>query len=133
MSSIGNNLSGEIAHLRDCFFDSGERKYFNQLLKDPGEQKIHQILIKKDANFLYEKAQNLINKVENGEIDDIYMGDVEYKIVHLLGAIEDIERDLQLERSTKVVDKYHQVDSPVYSKNNRQKNKELEKEMEMTR
>lgn len=32
MASIGNNSNGKIAHVRDSYFDSGEKEYLEQIL-----------------------------------------------------------------------------------------------------
>lgn len=97
MSSIGNNINSEYSNLRDSFFDSGEKEYLQELLKEKEDRLVHEILLKKDSSFLYKKANNLINQVEEGRFNDEQMEDVEYMITHLLSAIEDIEKDRQKE------------------------------------
>lgn len=97
MSSIGNNINAEYSNLRDSFFDSGEKEYLQELLKEKKDKLVHEILLKKDSSFLYKKAKNLISQVEEGRFNDKQMEDVEYMITHLLSAIEDIEKDNQKE------------------------------------
>ena len=97
MSSIGNNINAEYSNLRDSFFDSGEKEYLQELLKEKKDKLVHEILLKKDSSFLYKKAKNLINQVEEGRFNDEQMEDVEYMITHLLSAIEDIEKEKQKE------------------------------------
>lgn len=97
MASIGNNISGKIAHVRDSYFDSGEKKYLDKLLQDPKEMAIHKELLKKNAEILYKKAIKIMHAVETGEFDEKQMKEAEYKITHLLGAIEDLEKTLELE------------------------------------
>jgi len=97
MSSIGNNVSGKIAHVRDSYFDSGEIEYLEELLKDPKEKAIHQKLLNYNAELLYQKAKELMVKVETGEFNEKQMAKAEYQITHLLAAIEDLEKTLILE------------------------------------
>lgn len=97
MASIGNNTSGKIAHVRDSYFDSGEKEYLEELLKDPKEREIHQKLMQKNVEILYRKARELMVRVELGEFDEKQMVEAEYKITHLLAGIEDLEKVLELE------------------------------------
>jgi len=98
MSSVGNNTSGEIAHVRDSYFDSDEQEYLEELLKDPKQMAIHKKLLKQNAEKLYAEAKRLMMAVELGEFDEKQMITAEYKITHLLGAIEDLENTLELEK-----------------------------------
>lgn len=97
MSSTGNNTSGKIAHVRDSYFDSGELDYLVELLKDPKEMAIHSKLLHYKVEILYKKAKELMTKVELGEFNEEQMAKAEYQITHLLGAIEDLEKTLELE------------------------------------
>lgn len=97
MATIGNNASAKIAHVRDSYFDSEEFEYLKELLKDPKEMAIHQKLLKKNVEVLYKKAQALMLAVELGQFDEKQMAKAEYKITHLLAAIEDFEKVLELE------------------------------------
>ncbi len=98
MDSTGNNTDWEISHVRDSYFDSGEQEYLEQLLKDPKEREIHSQLMKVKVERLYKKAQKLMMAVEGGEYDEHQMAVAEYKLTHILAAIDDMERFLVLER-----------------------------------
>lgn len=92
MATIGNNTSAEYARVRDIFFGSeGERKNFENLMQNPNEREIHTELLKKSADELYERAMNLINRVEYGEFNQEQMERVERAIAHCLAAIEDVQ------------------------------------------
>ena len=99
MASVGNNTSGKIAHVRDSYFDSGEKEYLEELLKNPKEMELHQKLLKVNAEKLYAKAQQLMVAVESGEFNEKQMAEAEYQITHLLAAIEDLEKVLILEKT----------------------------------
>ena len=99
MASVGNNVNGKIAHVRDSYFDSGEKEYLEQLLKDPKQKALHEKLLRQDAEKLYEKAAELMTRVELGEFNEKQMAEAEYMITHLLGAIEDLERVLELTKT----------------------------------
>lgn len=68
-----------------------------ELLKDPKERDLHAKLLKKDVATLYRKATELITRVELGEFNEEQMVEAEYRITHLLAAIEDLEKVLDLE------------------------------------
>ena len=91
MSTKGNNTSAKKAHVRDSFFDSGEKEFFTKLLKDPEERTLHSELLREDVEKLYKKACKLINRVEKGEFNEEQMIKVERIIAHCLAAIEDVE------------------------------------------
>lgn len=97
MASTGNNVSGKMAHVRDSFFDSGEKEYFTDLLNNPKEMDLHCKLLRENVDKLYKKACELINRVEKGEFDEEQMVKAERAIAHCLGAIDDIELVKELE------------------------------------
>ena len=97
MASIGNNTGGKIAHVRDSYFDSGEKEYLTQLLKDPAQMALHKKLLREDASRLYHEATRLMQAVEEGKFNEEQMAEAEFRITHLLAAIEDLERVLELE------------------------------------
>ena len=96
MATIGNNTNGKASHVRDSYFDSGEKEYLEQLLKDPKHKALHEELLMKDAETLYDAAKALMMAVELGRFDEEQMAKAELYITHLLGAIEDLERVLEL-------------------------------------
>ena len=96
MSSQGNNIRKKYADTRDAFFSESELKYFTKLLQDPKEMKIHTRLLTKKVEILYKKAMKLIVRVEEGAFNEEQMANVEYMIAHYLGAIEDLEKVLEL-------------------------------------
>lgn len=89
MATVGNNMESKLQDFRDAFFDSGEANYLEELLKDPHEQILHEKLLTKKAEFLYEEALKIINNIEGGKVLDEDMPYNEKKLVHLLAAIED--------------------------------------------
>lgn len=97
MATIGNNTNGKASHVRDSYFDGGEKEYLEQLLKDPKQKALHEKLLKQDAEKLYTEAKKLMQAVELGQFNEKQMIEAEFKITHLLGAIEDLERVLELE------------------------------------
>ena len=97
MSSEGNNMDKKIAQLRDSFFETDEKEFFETLLKDPKEKEIHNKLKTQDAVKLAKIAAKYIKKVENCEFNDEEMVEVEKIIAHCLGAIEDVELEKVLE------------------------------------
>ena len=58
--------------------------------------KIHTRLLTKKVEILYKKAMKLIVRVEEGAFNEEQMANVEYMIAHYLGAIEDLEKVLEL-------------------------------------
>ena len=97
MATIGNNFSKKREHVRESFFDSDEKEFAEELLKDPKEKNLHNKLLQEDVEKLYKKACDLISRVERGEIPESKIEEIEKTIVHCLMAIEDIERVLELE------------------------------------
>jgi len=97
MAIAGNNVGGKIAHVRDSYFDSGEKEYLEQLLKDPKQKALHEKLLREDAEKLYKQAKKLMQAVECGQFNEKQMAEAEFKITHLLGAIEDLHKVLELE------------------------------------
>ena len=61
------------------------------------ERDIHEDLTKKHAGHLYKRAKSLIKKVEAGKVSEEELEKVEYKIVHYLAAIEDLQKALEIE------------------------------------
>ncbi len=97
MGTMGNNEDGNKSLVRDSFFTEGEKEYFEELMKKPEEKKIHNALTKENVQDLFDMAMELINRVEAGEFDEKQMEKVERLIAHLLAAIEDLQRVLELE------------------------------------
>lgn len=98
MATGGNNSNMNATELRESFFASEEeREYFERLMQDPEERKVHAKLLSKSAKELYEKALSLIQRVETGEFSAEEMAGVEYTIAHCLAAIEDIYMVLERE------------------------------------
>ena len=105
MGSVGNNISGEYAHLRDSFFGidshygcadlkakgNGEIDYLKEILdKSPNARKLHQKFLKMDPRILYEKAMELITLVDMGQVKNEDLEMVEAQIALLLAGIEDL-------------------------------------------
>ena len=86
-----------MAHVRDSFFDSSEKEHFTKILNNPKEMDLHCKLLRENADKLYKKACDLINRIERGEFNEEEMEDVERIIAHCLGAIEDLELVKELE------------------------------------
>lgn len=100
MATVGNNNNGEYSHLRDSFFTKGEEEQFKQRMQEPKEQIIHHSLLKQNVDKLYEKAMDLVQRVEQGEFNEEEMEKVERAIAHYLAAIDDLHLEL-------VHEKYH--------------------------
>ncbi len=98
MGTIGNNADGNIGYVRDSFFTEGEQDYFEKLMRNPDERRIHFKLARKNAQELFDKAMELIDRVEAGEFNEEQMQKAERAIVHLLAGIEDLQKVLELER-----------------------------------
>ncbi len=98
MATVGNNMDGKKSHVRDSFFSSkGEKEYFEKLMQDPKERSIHAKALRMNADTLYKKAMDLINRVEAGEFNEEQMAKVEYMISHYLAGIDDLHKELILE------------------------------------
>ena len=127
----GNNTNGEIAHVRDSYFDSGEKEYLEDLLKDPKEMEIHRELLKEKAEILYRKAKEIMIAVESGELNEDQMAEAEYFLTHLLAAIEDLEKVLVLEK-TRELDNKERPSNEIYNYNTYQYDeKEVEEEEDL--
>ena len=97
LGSNKENMSGEIAHLRDTFL-SAERNYVAELLKDEEMQKMVADVNQQPSELLFEAAKNLVDKVENGLVPDEQMGRTELQLFVLLASIQDrdLSKDLVL-------------------------------------
>ena len=95
MSSIGNNYLRTFSETRDSFFTSEERAFYDELMRNPAEKREHEELKMERVEKLHAKAMELINRVETGEFGEDGMERIEYYLVHLLGAIEDIEKSYE--------------------------------------
>lgn len=100
MATNGNNINPEHAYLRDCFINEDMQEDLNKLMQDPKNQIIHRILTKRKTSLLYEKAMELIEKVDNGEFTDDQMDQIEKEIAFFLSAIEDITMSKEHEHNT---------------------------------
>lgn len=97
MSTIGNNGNLKFSQTRDSFFTDSEKEFFTKLLENPKERFIHTQLLRQKVESLYERALNLLNRVESGEFNEEQMAKVEHLIAHYLGTIQDFEKVLELE------------------------------------
>ena len=93
MATIGNNDSQEIAHVRDCFFDSMEERRFNRAINFslkgyPMKNEID-FYCDNNASQYYKLALSIINDVENGNVSDEHMLGAETLINYCLGKIDD--------------------------------------------
>lgn len=100
LSMLGGNkenMSGEIAHLRDTFL-SAERDYIAELLKNPEMQKMVEDFNQQPSGLLFETAKDLMEKVENGLVPDEQMERTELQLFVLLASIQDriLSKDLVL-------------------------------------
>ena len=84
-----DNINGEAAHLRDVFLKA-EKEYVKYLLQfDDVKEMIIGLNLSYDPSYLFQIAQNLIDRVEAGEFSDEEMESVERKLTVLLAAIHD--------------------------------------------
>ena len=114
MGSVGNNISGEYAHTRDCFFGidssygcadtrakgNGEIDYLKQILNNsPKARKLHQKFLKMDPKVLYDEAMKLMTLIDMGQVKNEDLEEVEAKIALLLAGIEDLHLVKILEKT----------------------------------
>lgn len=84
-----DNVNGEAAHLRDVYLEA-EKEYVKYLMQF---KEIKELVIELNKeykpSYLFQLAQDLIDKVEAGEFSDEEMESVERKLTVLLAAIHD--------------------------------------------
>ena len=101
MAVAGNTDNIEFINLRDSFFDSDEKDFINNLLKDKNFRKMRNQILKEKAEKIYAKAKELIERAEAGEFDETTMEEIEVKIALLLSALEEYifakEKELDFE------------------------------------
>ena len=83
-----DNMSAEIAHLRDTFL-SAESEYITKLSEFPEWRSIVEEANLLGADELFAQAKGLVDGVEAGMFTDEQMSKVEIKLTILLSAIED--------------------------------------------
>lgn len=98
MSTIGRNIDGKIADLRDAFFDSHEKDFIIKAYKTPEGRELYAKMLRKSVEDLYNKAKQLINEVELGMYNEEQMREAEVKIAFCLAAIEDVQLAKILEK-----------------------------------
>ena len=96
MQKIITNTNKRYNEIKKAFFTDGEIKHFEQIMKNPKEQKTHDKLLNKKPSLLYAKAMSLITRVELGEFNEEQMEIVEKYIAHYLSAIEDMQKVLEM-------------------------------------
>ncbi len=92
-------MSAKIAHVRECFFTDGEKELLREMFQDSAEWEVHETLVRYDAEELCKQATKLIMNVEAGKYTDQQMPGIEKSIAHYLGAIENMERVREPERT----------------------------------
>lgn len=95
----GNNMSGNIAHLRDTFLDA-EKEYLDKLKQNPEIREMIKQLNKRGGTQLARMAVQRIDSIENGLVEPQNLDEVESEIAIILAAIEDIQRERVLEKTT---------------------------------
>lgn len=84
-----DNVNGEASHLRDVYLEA-QRDYVKYLMQfEDIRQLVAQINASYDPDYLFEVAQNLVERVDAGEFDDEEMEKVEGELIVLLSAIQD--------------------------------------------
>ena len=84
-----DNTNSEVAHLRDVYLEA-ERDYVKYLMQfDEIRKWIYSLNKEYKPNYLFQIAQDLIDRVESGEFSDAEMEKVEIKLIVLLAAIRD--------------------------------------------
>ena len=83
----------KILKIKHTFLTSKEKSYFLDLLKNPSERNIHLLLRDINAEFLFEKAQEIINQIELGAYNQQQMQVAQYKLIHYLAAIGEVQGD----------------------------------------
>ncbi len=99
MATCGNNISAEIAQLRDSFFSSeGEQEFLSQLLESPSNRLAVARFSNIPAEKLYKTALDLIENAEAGAFTDEQMNNVEEMLAITLASIDDAHPEMILER-----------------------------------
>jgi len=84
-----DNVNGEAAHLRDVYLEA-EKEYVKYLMQfDEVKEMVIGLNHAYNPSYLFQVAQNLIDRVEAGEFSDEEMESVERKLTVLLAAIHD--------------------------------------------
>ena len=86
----------DILKIKHSFLTNEKRTYFLELLKNAKERNIHFLLKDIDSELLFEKATELMDLTENGELNQQEMQVAEYKILHFLSAIDEVKQDKTL-------------------------------------
>ena len=74
--------------LKNIYFDSIARRRFNILVQDKCEREIHEQLKSLDITELSARLERWLRLINSGKVDKVQKNEIEYKIIHLLGAIE---------------------------------------------
>ena len=86
--------SKKLEFLRDAFFTEGEIKYFEGLLKDEKEMSRFCTLLSEDMHKIYERAMDLIERVERGEFTEKQMAKIEKTIAFYLAVQDNLQKEL---------------------------------------
>lgn len=93
----GNNINGNIAFLRDTFWDA-EKQYLKELMKNPEYKALVENLNKYDSKELSLEAVKRISNIETGRVKEEDLERVETEITLLLASIQDHVREKVKER-----------------------------------
>ena len=94
----GNNISGNIAFLRDTFLDS-EKQYLEELMKQPKYKAFIEKLNKYGSKELSLEAIRRISDIETGNVNSDDLERVETEITLLLASIQDCVREKVKEKT----------------------------------
>ena len=94
----GNNMSGNIAFLRDTFLDA-ENKYLEELMKQPKYKVFIEKLNQYSSKELSLEAIRRISDIETGKVNANDLERVETEITLLLASIQDYVREKVKEKN----------------------------------
>ena len=115
----------DILRIKHTFLTSKEKSYFLELLKNPAERNIHLLLRDINAEFLFEKAQDIISQIEIGAYNQQQLQVAQYKLIHCLAAIGEVQGD-----NTLYVQRFTLADKNLNAKRQQSKFKVAEQLME---
>lgn len=94
----GNNISGNIAFLRDTFLDA-EKQYLEELMKQPKYKVFIEKLKQYSSKELSLEAIRRISDIETGKVNANDLERVETEITLLLASIQDYVREKVKEKN----------------------------------
>ena len=85
-----NNFADKITELRNKYFTEDRIYFFEKLMKDPVEYRIHERLTCYTVEKLYKKALNVLSQLNSSHSDYEEVEELEYEFTHYLAAISEL-------------------------------------------